>query len=169
MLDRLTDALGRLVSWGILLMMLTTCLVVALRYLFNSGNIILFQEVVAYLHATTFLLAAGWALKNDEHVRVDIFYRRMSTRSKAWVNALGTLFFLLPLAVFLLLSSFQFVERSWVSRESSANAGGIPYVYLLKALIPAMSILLIVQGVVELFRQGMVLCVSLKHGEKQDD
>jgi len=171
-LDALTELLGRLVSWGLLLMMLTTCLVVVLRYVFNSGNLIFYQEVISYLHATTFLLAMGWALKHEGHVRVDIFYRRMGLRQKAWVNTFGTLFFLLPFTVFLLIISVQFVERAWITREASPDAGGIPYVYLLKTLIPAMCVLLMTQGIAELLRNAVLLCSSSsvdlknKSGEK---
>lgn len=159
-LDCLTECVGRFISFGILLMMLVTCLVVILRYVFQSGNIIVFQETTSYLHSVTFLLAAGWTLKRNGHVRVDIFYRRMSPRTQAWVDSLGILIFLLPFATFLMMTSYEFVARSWSIRESSADAGGIPYVYLLKTLIPAMCALLIIQGVAELLRNGLRICTT---------
>lgn len=157
-LDSLTEMVGRLVSWLLVMMMAVSCAVVAMRYLFQSGSIIFFQELVSYMHAATFMLAAAWTLKRQGHVRVDIFYRRMNPKTQAWINALGTLLFLMPFAVFVLLTSMDFVGRSWSIRETSADAGGIPLVYLLKTLIPASCLLLLVQGFVELMRNGILIC-----------
>lgn len=160
-LDCVTDIIGKAISFLLLFMMLVTCLVVVLRYLFNSGEIIFLQQVVSYLHATTFLLAAGWTLKRNGHVRVDIFYRKMSARRKAWVDSLGILIFLMPFCVFLFMTSMDFVGRSWSIKETSVDAGGIPYVYLLKTLIPGMAVLLFLQGTAELLRNGLFLCVNV--------
>lgn len=99
-----------------------------------------------YLHALVFMGGAAYALLMDEHVRVDIFYREMSARKKAWVNLLGTLFFLLPVCGFLVWISFSYVERAWGLREASSEAGGLPFVYLLKSYIPLMGTLLFLQG-----------------------
>lgn len=159
-LDSVTEVVGRIVSWLLILMMAVTCAVVAMRYLFQSGNLIFFQESVSYMHAAAFMLGAGWTLKHNGHVRVDIFYRRMGRQAKAWVDALGILLFLLPFAVFLFWASLDFVGRSWSIREASGDAGGIPYVYVLKTMIPAMCSLLIIQGLSELLRCGITICTA---------
>lgn len=160
LLDGLTDVVGRIISWLLVLMMLITCLVVVLRYLFHAGNIIFLQESVSYLHAATFLLAAGWTLRRGGHVRVDIFYRRFKPKTRAWIDALGTLLLLLPFSVFLFWTSLEYVGRAWSIQEASSDAGGIPFVYILKTLIPAFCVLLIVQGVAELIRNGLLICTD---------
>lgn len=156
-IDQFTELLGRVLSWLCLAMMLVTCLVVVLRYLFQAGNIIFFQELITYLHATIFLLATGWTLRRGGHVRVDVFYRQFDARKKAWIDALGTLLFLLPLCVFLFFASLDFVGLSWSIREASGDAGGIPLVYLLKTLIPAMCVVLALQAVAELIKNALFL------------
>ena len=136
---------GRAVSWLTLVMVVLTFAVVVLRYGLNQGWIWL-QESVTYLHAMVFMIAAAWAFQVDEHVRVDIFYRDRSAHYKAWVNLLGTLIFLLPFSVFLLLIGWDYVLASWAAMEGSREAGGLPLVYLLKSLILVLPALLLVQS-----------------------
>lgn len=157
-IDCLTGWLGVLLGWLCLAMVILTTTVVAMRYLFQAGNIIFLQESVIYLHSTIFLLAVGWAFQRNGHVRVDVFYRGFDPVRKAWVNSLGILIFLFPFCVFLFFASFDFVSLSWQIQETSSDAGGIPLVYLLKSLIPAMSIVLGLQGFAELLRNALFLC-----------
>ena len=154
--DALNERLGRLVAWASLAMVLTTFAIVVLRYLFNFGSIAL-QEAVTYLHATLFMLGAAYTLKHDGHVRVDIFYQRLSVRGRAWVDLLGTLLLLLPFALFLLWVSWDYVASAWALREGSRDSGGLPWLYLLKSVIPAMALLLIVQGLAMVMRNLLLL------------
>ena len=105
------------------------------------------QESALYLHAALFLLGAAYTLKKDGHVRVDIFYRGFSAKRKALVDLLGTLLLLLPVCGFLLWTSWDYVSTAWSIREGSQETGGLPYIYLLKTLIPVAVVLLIVQGI----------------------
>ena len=139
------NSIGRGIAWLLLLLVLLIFLIVVQRYVFNAGSIAM-QESATYLHALVFMLAAAWTLAEDGHVRVDIFYRGASKQRKAWVDLLGSLMFLLPFALFLLFISWNYVSASWALHESSHEAGGLPLVWLLKGLIPAFSIMLIVQG-----------------------
>ena len=107
-----TDICGKSVAWLILIMVFVQCGVVCLRYLFDVGSIAL-QESVNYLHACCFMLGAAFTFKEDGHVRVDIFYRNMSQRKKYLVNILGNLAFLIPLCVFILIISNDYVLESW--------------------------------------------------------
>jgi TRAP-type mannitol/chloroaromatic compound transport system permease small subunit len=161
-----TDATGRALSWLLLAMMLLNCLVVILRYGFDQGSIFL-QESVSYLHASVFMLGAAYALKHGAHVRVDIFYRRFSPRSKAWIDSLGTIIFLIPLCGYLLMSSWQFVLQSWQIREISPEPGGIPAVFLLKTLIPLMAANLSLQALAGLI--GNLLTLTETAAETQID
>ncbi|MBB3184427.1 TRAP-type mannitol/chloroaromatic compound transport system permease small subunit [Halomonas fontilapidosi] len=155
-LDRASEWLGRSLSWLILAMMLVQFLIVVLRYAF-SFNSIPMQESVMYMHATVFMLAAAWTLKHDGHVRVDIFYRAMTPKRKALVDLCGTLFLLLPVMVFVILTSMGYVSKSWRIFEGSPDSGGIPGVFLLKTLIPLFAGLMILQALVEASRHFLVL------------
>lgn len=155
-LDRLSEWLGRSLSWLILAMMLIQFLIVVLRYAFSINSIPM-QESVMYLHATVFMLAASYTLRHDGHVRVDIFYRAMSARCKALVDLLGTLLLLMPVMIFVILVSLGYVGASWAILEGSPDSGGIPGVFLLKTLIPLFAALMILQGLVEAGRNVLIL------------
>ena len=145
-INAVCTGVGRAVVWLLLPMVLLTAVVVVLRYGFNFGRIYL-QEAIVYMHAAVFMLAAAWALRKDRHVRVDVFYRGASRRHRAWVNLFGTLFLLLPSAGTLLWLSLDYAAFSWNLRETSREPDGLPFVYLLKTVIPVMAALLILQGV----------------------
>ena len=155
-IDTFTEWTGRIVAWLAAAMALLTTVVVVMRYGFDTGSIA-GQEAVTYLHATLFMLGAAFALKADAHVRVDIFYRRFSPRTRAWINALGGIVFLLPLCVLIVAISSDYVQQAWRIREISSDAGGIPAVFLLKSLIPAMALTLLLQGVAEILRNLALL------------
>jgi len=145
LLARVIGWLGRTVSWLTLLMTLLTFSVVLLRYGFNLGWIWM-QESVTYLHALIFMVAVAWTFQVDDHVRVDIFYRDRSPRYRSLVNLVGTLLFLVPFSVFLLLIAWDYVAASWASHEGSREAGGLPLVWLLKSLILVLPTLLLLQS-----------------------
>ena len=136
---------GKAVAWLTLAMTLLTFLVVVLRYGFNLGWIWM-QESVTYLHAAVFMVAAAWTLQADEHVRVDIIYRDASARYKSAVNLAGTLLFLVPFCLFLLIIGWDYVASAWAVRESSSEPGGLPLVWLLKSLVIVLPLLLLLQA-----------------------
>ncbi|MFQ5642902.1 MAG: TRAP transporter small permease subunit [Thiogranum sp.] len=161
-LDRLAEIIGRASAWLTLALVLVTFAVVVLRYAFQFGSIAM-QESILYLHASVFMLGAAYTLLLDGHVRVDIFYRGFSRKRKALVDLLGALFLLLPVCIFLLWSSWGYVAAAWSLHEGSGETGGLPYVYLLKTLIPLAALLLIVQGISQaLASLGTLLSV---HGD----
>ena len=155
-MDIITDRTGRLLAWLVLAMALLTTTVVVLRYGFNIGSIMA-QEGVTYMHACLFMLGAAYALKSGAHVRVDIFYRNFSPRTRAWVNSVGGIVFLMPLCAFIFFSSWNYVSESWIVRETSPEPGGIPAVFLLKSVIPLMALNLFLQGLAEILRNALVL------------
>ena len=154
--DRFTENTGRWLAWLCLALALTVCLVVLLRYGLGIGSIAV-QESVTYMHAMIFMLGTAFTLKRDGHVRVDIFYRRFSPRTRAWVNSIGGIVFLVPFCLFIVGISWQFVFQSWVIREGSPDPGGIHAVFLLKTLIPLMALNLVIQCLAELARNVLVL------------
>ncbi len=136
---------GRIVMWLALAMGLLQFVVVILRYVFGV-NFISMQESLTYMHGAVFLIAAGYALLTDDHVRVDIFYRGLSDRGKALVDFIGAYLFLFPVVLVILWTASPYVGESWSVREGSAEQSGIQGVYLLKALIPTFAILVAMAG-----------------------
>ena len=130
-------------------MVLLTFVIVILRYGFNLGWIWL-QESLTYLHVTVFCIVAAWTLQQDGHVRVDIFYSRMTDKKRALVDLIGTLLFLVPLCIFILVMAWPYVANSWKLLESSREAGGLPLVFLLKSLMMVLPALLLVQAVINI-------------------
>ena len=144
-LEQTSELSGRIIAWLTLFIVLVTFIVVVLRYAFDIGSIAL-QESISYMHAFVFMLGAAYTMKHDGHVRVDIFYRKMSIAKKAWVDLLGTLLLLFPVCLFILISSWDYVLTSWSQLEESGEAGGLAYVYILKTSLLIMPILLMLQG-----------------------
>ena len=156
LLETLSLRVGQAVSWLTLAMVLVTFAIVVLRYGFGL-NWIWLQESVVYLHALVFMAGIAYTLRENSHVRVDIFYQRLSPRGKAWVELLGGLFLLLPMTLFLAWVSWDYVAASWALKESSREAGGLPFVYVMKAYIPLMCALLLLQGLAGIGRAVLVL------------
>jgi TRAP-type mannitol/chloroaromatic compound transport system permease small subunit len=157
-IDRLSDLTGRATAWLTLVMTLVTFVVVVLRYAFDAGYIWI-QESVTWMHALVFMLGAAYALRYEEHVRVDIFYRRMTPRGRAWVDAAGVILFLFPLCAYIAFESWDFVKASWAIREASRESGGLPYPFvpLLKSVLLVMPVLLALQGLSLLVRSVGIL------------
>ena len=146
-LDRISIVVGRLTAWLTLLMVIVTFVVVVLRYVFDAGAVWL-QESIIWMHAVVFMVGAAFTLQQEEHVRVDIFYRTMSERQRAWVDLLGVLIFLFPVSLFLAFKAWDFVAISWQLREASREPGGMPYPFVpvLKSVLLLAPLLLSLQG-----------------------
>ena len=147
LIDRCSDATGKLTAWLTLLMVLVTVVIVVMRYVFDAGLIWL-QESVIWMHATVFMIGAGYTLMHEEHVRVDVFYRDMTPQRRALVDLLGVVFFLLPLCVFLAIKAYDFALTSWSMHEASRESGGLPYPWLpiVKSVLVIMPATLALQG-----------------------
>ncbi len=154
-IDRFSEATGRTASWLTLAMVLVTFVIVVMRYVFDVGLIWL-QESLTWLHAVVFMLGAAYTLQQEQHVRVDIFYREMSDRRRAWVNLLGVTFFVFPMCALFVWTSWDYVAASWSIAEVSRNAGGLPYPFvpLLKTVLIVMPIAVGLQGMSLLLRSA---------------
>ena len=125
---------GKLFSWLLLLMVLLTCLIVILRYVFNIGFIWM-QELVRFFYAAVFLICAAYTLAEDAHVRVDIFYSKFSKNKKNIINILGSLLFLIPVCFITFYYSFSYVINSWMQFEGSLEERGLHAVFIMKTFI----------------------------------
>ena len=141
----LNRAIGKLISWSSLFLVILVFVIAVLRYAFKIGSIPM-QELVLYLHGIIFMLGASYTLADEGHVRVDILYSKFSATKKAWINLLGTLFFLFPVCILIFYMSYGYVELSWRINESSSEAGGLPYLFLFKSMILILPSLLMLQG-----------------------
>ncbi len=159
-IDAINEWVGKVISWLTLLMVLTTFIIVVLRYVFDIGWIFM-QESVTYMHAVVFMLGAAYTLKHNAHVRVDIIYQKCSIKTRAWIDCIGTLLLLMPVTGFIIYSSWEYIADSWAIQESSRNSGGLPGVYLLKTTILFMAGLLILQSIA-LFFQNLLIALGLQ-------
>ena len=117
-IDGVNDAVGRWMSWLTVFMVLVTVIIVVLRYGFSIGFIWM-QESVRFMHGFVFLLCAAYTFLHNGHVRVDVFYAKMSDRGKARVDIIGTVLFLIPVCLAILIYSYDYVLNSWRETEGS--------------------------------------------------
>ena len=151
LIDAVNDLVGRSVYWLVLAMVLISAANAIVRKVFNySSNA--FLEAQWYLFSAVFLLAAGYTLLRNEHVRIDVIAGRLSHRAQAWIDILGTLFFLFPMALLIMWLSWPYFVHSYVDGEVSGSAGGL-ILWPARALIPAGFALLVLQGLSELIKR----------------
>jgi TRAP-type mannitol/chloroaromatic compound transport system permease small subunit len=145
---RFSELTGAVIAWLTVPMVCGTFIIALLRYAF-SLNWIWMQELVVWMHALVFMLAAAYTLNRNEHVRVDIFYRQFEPHRKALVDLLGSCVFLLPMSVMLIVTSSDYVITSWSIGEGSRESGGLPFPFVpaLKTAIPVAFGLVAVQGI----------------------
>jgi len=155
LIDALTERVGRLAIWLVLIATLISAGNALARYaLGESSNAWL--EIQWYLFGAMFLLAAGYTLKHNGHVRIDIFYNRFSARGQAWIDLAGGLLFLLPMAVLLAWLAWPIFMDAWVTQEMSPDAGGLVR-WPVKLLLPIGFALLALQGLAEVIKRIGVL------------
>lgn len=155
-LDAFSEKSGQVLAVLPLLLVLVQFAVVLMVYVFASGSIQL-QESLQYINALMFLGGAGYTAVRGEHVRVDIFYSRFSERGKATVNFFGTLFLLVPFLVLFWVSAVPFVSQSWAIGETSVEASGLPFVYILKTTLLLFALTLSLHALADLIRNGRKL------------
>ena len=165
-IDALNERVGHLSYWLILLAVLVSAGNAIVRYVFDmSSNAWL--EIQWYLFSAVFLFCAGYALLHNQHVRIDVISSRLSKRARAWIDILGTLFFLLPMAIAIMWMSWPVFIQAYELNEVSANAGGL-IVWPARLMLPVGFLLLILQGISELIKRiafllGLIPDPSEKH------
>jgi len=121
------------------------------RYLFSEGSTAL-QELEWHFFDVVILLSIAYTLRNNAHVRVDIFYEKFSPKTKAVVNIISFLLFVLPLSFLIVYIGIGFVELSFVQHEASSDPGGLKYRWIVKSLMPLAFVLLALQAIKELVK-----------------
>ena len=150
-IDWLSERVGRSVFWLVLVAVLISAANAVVRKAFNySSNS--FLEIQWYLFSVIFLFCSGYTLKHNEHVRIDIISGRLTPRARAWIDLLGTIFFLLPMAILIMYLSWPLFVDAYERNEVSTNAGGL-IIWPARLMMPIGFALLIVQGVSELIKR----------------
>ena len=150
-IDALNEHVGRLVYWCVLVMVLVSAANATSRYALDIASNA-WLELQWYLFAAVFLLCSGYTLLHNEHIRIDVIAGRLSRRTQTWIDIFGTLFFLLPMAIYILWLSWPIFMNAWNSNEISGSAGGLIR-WPVRAMVPAGFFLLSLQGVSELIKR----------------
>lgn len=162
-MDTLNEKIGLFMGWLTTLLVLNVFYDTVMRYAFNKGHIWL-QEMEWHIFSVIFLIGAAYTLKYDGHVRVDIIYTNLSTKTRAWIDLAGTFLFLIPFCLIVILSTWGFIVNSWAVQETSPDPGGLPMRYILKTMIPLGFILLIGQGLSEAGKSLLILTGKQEEG-----
>jgi len=170
LIDRLSERIGRTVYWLVLVAVLISAANATVRKLFNySSNS--FLEIQWYLFSVIFLFLAGYTLKHNEHVRIDIVSSHLTARTRAWIDVVGTLFFLLPMSLLIMWLSWPVFVDAYERHEVSTNAGGL-IIWPARLMVPVGFALLILQAISELikrfgFLRGLIPDPNEKHVEEK--
>ena len=154
-IDRANGRVGRIAAWAVLVVALIEVAIIAGRPLGLAS--LWLRELAVYAHAALVLFAAAWTLRNDGHVRVDIFYADARPRTQALVDLIGALVLLIPFMAGIIWFSWAYVVRSWAVREGSHDAEGLPLVFLLKSAILLFAAQMVLQGISQAIRASLAL------------
>lgn len=133
-LDTIVGAFHFIINWIWVVLILLIVVNVALRY-FIGTNYIALEELQWHLFAVGWMIGLAYAVKLDGHVRVDVIAERLRPRTRAWIELLGLLIFVLPLCYIMLTNGWPFVERAWSIDEVSAAPGGLTNRWAIKSVI----------------------------------
>ena len=150
-IDRLNEFVGRCVSWLVLAAVLVSAINAVVRKAFNfSSNG--FLEIQWYLFAAVFLLAAGYTMLRQEHVKIDVVLSRFAKRTQIKIEMFGIVVFLMPFVITVIVLVWPLVTKAFISGEMSSNAGGLIR-WPVFALVPLGFGLLGLQGVSEFIKR----------------
>jgi TRAP-type mannitol/chloroaromatic compound transport system permease small subunit len=150
-IDAVNEHIGRLMYWAVLVMVLVSATNATARYALSMASNA-WLELQWYLFAAVFLLCSGYTLKHNEHIRIDVIAANLSRRKQIWIDIFGTVFFLLPMSIYIMWASWPVFVNAWTSGEVSGSAGGLIR-WPARLLVPAGFFLLSAQGVSELIKR----------------
>jgi TRAP-type mannitol/chloroaromatic compound transport system permease small subunit len=145
-ISALNALVGKSASWLTLALVILICVDVFWRYFFDNSKVWM-GELEWHLFASIFLLGAAYTYKDDEHVRVDLFYTHYTEKRKAWINLIGNLLFLIPFCLIIIITSFNYAYTSFLFNEGTPNPGGLPYRFIVKSMISLGFTFLLLQAV----------------------
>ena len=151
-IDRWQDAFGRALSWLMLVMVLVVFFDVVMRYAINRTYVFT-QELEWYIFAVAYLMAGGYVLLWDEHIRVDILYSRFTPRTRAWMDFALFFVFYFPATILVMYTTWPFFRNSFAVLEGSPDPGGIPARWALKGVIIVAFGIMVLQGISETIKR----------------
>jgi len=154
--EQIMNIISKLLVYILLSMIGLVILTIFLRYFFSIGSISI-QELIMYFHASIFMLGISYTYKENSHVKIDIFYNKLSEKNKTILSLIGVILLIIPFAIFIIFISFDMVSSSWSIFEGSSEAGGLDLVFILKSLIPLSGLLILLQALSELFKNLQIL------------
>ena len=164
-LKQIIDAIGSMCSLLMILMILNVFYDVVMRYFFNDVSIGM-QELEWHLFAAMFMFGIGYTLKEDAHVRVDVFYDQLSKKTQSVINIVGSLVLALPFALLILHFSWDYAYQAFEMGEGSSDPGGLPHRWIIRSVIPLSSIFLVLCISHVLLIQFKTLCDGKQHIEE---
>ena len=150
------DIIGRVIAVLLLLMVFNVFYDVVMRYFFQNSSVGM-QEMEWHLFSAVILFGMGYALKQEAHVRVDFLYEKFTKKTKAYINILGTILFLIPLSLLIIFGSQEFVYDAYTLNEISEDPGGLTHRWIVKSLIPLGFLFLIFSGLVYILKNIIIL------------
>jgi len=138
--------IGKILSIFMVLLIINVFYDVVARYFFNGGSIA-FQELEWHIFGVIILFGMSYTLREEGHVRVDFLYNNFSAKTQSIINILGTLFFIIPLAILIMYGSYDFVMDSYEMNEISEDPGGLTHRWIIKSMIPFSFVYLIITSI----------------------
>ncbi len=160
LVDKLNTAVGKTVMWGVLVSVLISSVNATIRYSLNASSNA-WLEAQWYLFSAVFLLCSGYTLLRNEHIRIDVVSSHLPRLAQIWIDILGTIFFLLPMAILIMVLSWPMVTDAFLSGEMSSNTGGLIR-WPVRLLVPMGFFLLVLQGFSELIKKIAILTGDLE-------
>lgn len=165
-LDKFTDLIGYIAASAMILMLLNVFYDVLMRYFFKNSSIGM-QELEWHLFSIVFLFGMAYALKENAHVRVDMFYEKMKPRYQALINIIGAIIFILPISIILIKNGYNFAFEAYELGENSGDPGGLPHRFIIKGVI-GVSFVFLVLSTISFILRNLVTIIECKKIQKQD-
>lgn len=164
MISSLNEGAGKIISTLNVFLVVLICIDVTVRYIFKQSSTA-FYELEWHLFSFIFLISAGWALRHEKHVRVDILYSKAGPRVQAIIDMIGVLFLLMPFCLVIILTAFPYTKVAFESMEASPDTGGLPFRWVVKSSIVLGAGLLMLQGVAMLLEKILFLIEGKERAE----
>ena len=158
--DTLSTSVGKAFSWCIVILMGGTCYEVVMAYAFNAPTLWNF-DFSLQMYGAIFMMAGAYTLSTEAHVRGDVIYRLFKSRTQAWLDLVLYFIFFFPGVMALAFYGYEYAALAWKIKETSWSSPAQIQIYMVKSMIPAAGVLLIIQGISEVFRS--IICI--KEGE----
>ena len=160
-LDKFINLIGGIAAIAMILMLLNVFYDVLMRYFFRNSSIGM-QELEWHLFAVVFLFGMAYSLKEDAHVRVDMFYEKMAPKKQAFINIMGAIFFIIPFSLIIINSGYDFAFGAYEMNEISGDPGGLTNRWIIKSAIATSFVFLMIANISFILKNGSIIFESRK-------